>query len=167
MTSPADVIRVLGLEPLPGEGGYYRETYRSSADVEPGAPFNGSRSMSTAIYYFLSHDTFSAMHRLPGDEIFHFYMGDPVEMLELFPNGHGRITILGTDLRTMQPQHVVPGGTWQGSRLIDGGAWALLGTTMSPGFSFDDYEAGGAGLKEVYPEFAHMIETRLTHEASE
>jgi predicted cupin superfamily sugar epimerase len=163
MTSAEEVIKELGLEPHPEEGGYFRETYRSPSDFDPGPPFVGERSCSTAIYYLLTADTVSAMHRLPGDEIFHFYLGDPVEMLELLPTGEGRVTILGPDLRTMRVQHVVAGGTWQGARLVEGGKWALLGTTMSPGFSYDDYEHGTAALKKDFPAFEDSIEKRLSN----
>ena len=157
-----DVIRLLGLEPHPEEGGYYRETYRSSAEYAPGAPFAGLRSTSTAIYYLLTPDTFSALHRLPGDEIFHFYAGDPVEMLMLHPDGRSEVAFLGADLEATRPQLVVPGGTWQGSRLVAGGSWALLGTTMAPGFDFGDCQAGQRGeLAARYPDRSEMI-TALT-----
>jgi predicted cupin superfamily sugar epimerase len=152
-----EIIRLLQLVPHPEEGGFFRETYRSSADFEPGAPFPGRRSVATAIYYLLTADTFSAMHRLPGDEVYHFYLGDPVELLELHADGRSGITVLGSDLVSMTAQHVVRGGTWQGSRLAEGGAWALLGTTMAPGFDFDDYEAGSAALADHYPAYAARI----------
>lgn len=161
MTSAAEIIRALSLEPHPEEGGYFRETHRSAIEFDPGAPFPGTRAASTAIYYLLTAGTCSAMHRLPGDEVFHFYLGDPVEMLELLPTGEGRITLLGPDVRTMRVQHIVAGGTWQGSRLVEGGSWGLLGTTMSPGFSYDDYEHGTEALKAAYPDFAERIAARL------
>ncbi len=151
------LIELLELEPHPEEGGYFRETYRSSAGFEPGGPFRGLRSRGTAIYYLLTPDTCSAMHRLPGDEIFHFYLGDPVEMLTLTPEGSGEVVVLGQDLETMKVQHVVPGGFWQGARLADGGAWALLGTTMAPGFDYGDYESGTPALVERYPSHREML----------
>ena len=142
-----EVIRTLGLRPHPEEGGFYRETYRAEQSYDPGPPFEGARAAGTAIFYLLTPDTYSALHRLPGDEIFHFYAGDPVEMLLLHPDGRSEVVVLGSDLRTMRPQHLVPGGVWQGSRLMAGGAWALMGTTMAPGFDFADYEsAAGADL---------------------
>lgn len=153
MTS--DEIRSrLGLEPHPEEGGYFRETYRSSAEI-PGT----GRSLSTAIYYLLTADTFSAMHRLPGEEIFHFYLGDPVEMLQLRKDGTARVLRLGNQLESgMQPQLVVPGGTWQGSRVLPGGRFALLGATMAPGFDYADYEAGDRlTLMREHPEHAERI----------
>ena len=121
------------------------------------------RSISTAIYYLLTPRTVSALHRLPGDEVFHFYAGDPVRMLQLWPDGTSRTLVLGTDLAAGQvPQLVVPGGVWQGSVLVEGGAWALLGATMALGFDYADYASGDrAELTARYPGEAKMIE-RLT-----
>lgn len=145
MPTANDLIAALQLQPLPLEGGYYRETYRSP--------------LSTAIYYLLTPSTFSAMHRLPSDEIFHFYSGSPVQMLQLWPDGQGRVLTLGPDVLAGQsPQVIVPGGIWQGSFLTPGGSYALLGTTMAPGFEFADYEAGNAErLTEMYPAYAELI----------
>lgn len=161
MQDATAVIEALGLEPHPEEGGWFRETWRSRELFAPGGPYEGERSAGTAIFYLLTADDFSAMHRLPGDELFHFYLGDPVEMLELLPDGAARTTILGPDIPSMQLQHVVPGGTWQGSRLVDGGRWALLGATMSPGFAYEDYEHGSAGMVDQWPEHAEAIRARL------
>jgi predicted cupin superfamily sugar epimerase len=155
------LIDMLGLEPHPKEGGYFRETYRSADSFEPGHPFDGARSHGTAIYYLLTHDTFSAMHRLPGDEIFHFYLGDPVELLMLYPDGKSELVLLGPDLEHQTVQHVVPGGTWQGSRLAAGGAWALMGTTMAPGFDYADYETGTLALTDAYPSRRGLIRQLL------
>ena len=160
-----DVIERLGLTPHPREGGFFRETYRSRETFLPTGSFSGSRSVGTAIYYLLTPDTYSALHRLPGDEVFHFYLGDPIEMLELLPDGSSRITVLGAGLDGMRPQHVVPGGVWQGSRLLPGGAWALLGTTMAPGFSYEDYEEAGADVAAAYPRVAELARTLLPPDA--
>ncbi|HVK08941.1 MAG TPA: cupin domain-containing protein [Gemmataceae bacterium] len=152
-----DVIAHLDLQPHPVEGGFFRETYRSADNLPTG------RSVSTAIYYLLTPKTVSALHRLPGDEVFHFYAGDPVRMLQLWPDGSTRTLTLGTDLKAGQvPQLVVPGGVWQGSVLVDGGAWALLGATMAPGFDYADYTAGDrAALTAQYSAVAAMIERLL------
>jgi predicted cupin superfamily sugar epimerase len=147
-----EIIDLLGLVPHPEEGGFFREIYRSASGFEPGDPFRGDRSVGTAIYYLLTPDTYSEMHRLPGDEIFHFYTGDPVEMLLLFTDGTSDLTVLSNDLRIGRPQVVVPGSVWQGSRLRPGGEYALLGTTMSPGFEFADYERGTDKLLTAYPD---------------
>jgi predicted cupin superfamily sugar epimerase len=156
------LILLLNLKPHPEEGGYYRETYRSiehiPRDTLPDR-YKGDRSFATAIYYLLTPGTFSAIHRLLSDEIFHFYLGDPVEMLQLQPDGSGEILTLGTDiLNGMHPQVVVPKETWQGARLYPGGRFALLGTTVSPGFEFADYETGRRDeLINSYPRFRDMI----------
>src|SRR5205085_4867749 len=92
------LIRQLNLKPLPREGGYFAETYRSPVEIPqniPGRPV--SRNLGTAIYYLLTPDTFSSMHKLREDEVFHFYLGDPVEMLQLKPDGTGELLILGPD----------------------------------------------------------------------
>jgi len=157
-----DVIRLLQLTPLKLEGGFFRETYRSRWQVQPDclpAGVKGPRSIATAIYYLITRESFSPLHRLPGSEIFHFYLGDPVVMLQLHPNGEFETVTLGLKLRAgQQPQMVVPGGVWQGCQLAPRGKWALMGTTMSPGFDYADYEnAIPDELIELYPEAAELI----------
>jgi uncharacterized protein len=162
MITADQIISLLQLEPHPGEGGYFVETYRSREKIpEPLLPdrYKGARSFATAIYYLITPLAFSVMHRLQTDEIFHFYLGDPVEMLQLGPPGSGRVLILGTDLlKGMHPQIIVPRGVWQGSRLLPGGRFALLGTTVSPGFERADYENGQRNLLvHSYPRFRDQI----------
>jgi predicted cupin superfamily sugar epimerase len=147
--SLSDLMSILELKPLQPEGGFFVETYRSPETIDAaklGLGHAGHRSLSTAIYYLLTPESFSAIHKVPGDEMFHFYAGDPVEMLELFPDGSGGITRLGPDIRRgMKFQHLVKGGVWQGARLMPGGEYALLGTTMAPGFDYADFSKGNAG----------------------
>jgi predicted cupin superfamily sugar epimerase len=164
MPTAEELIRFLHLEPLPREGGWYRETHRSALQLPADAlvpRYRAARTAGTAIYYLLTPDTCSVLHRLPTDEVFHFYLGDPVEMLQLGPNAEdgGRIVTLGSDiLAGQQVQTVVPAGVWQGSLVRAGGAFALLGTTMAPGFDFADYEAADrAALTEAFPKFAERI----------
>lgn len=162
MLTAERVISLLNLTPHPSEGGYFVETYRAGDEIpESCLPrgYAGARSFSTAIYYLLTPDSSSALHRLKADEVFHHYIGDPVEMLQLSPDGSGRIVTLGPDLLSgMRPQVTVPGGVWQGARLRDGGRFALLGTTVSPGFDFADYEPGRREtLIAAYPHFEDMI----------
>jgi hypothetical protein len=162
-----DVKKILGLQPHPREGGWYVRTYEAAeyvpAEVFSDGRYGGARRTGTAIYYLLEPDTFSEMHRLKSDEVFHFYAGDAVEMLQLMPDGDGRRVVIGNNLAVGErPQVVVGRGVWQGSRLVVGGKWALLGCTVSPGFEFEDYEAQGrAELCAGWPEFAEMI-TGLT-----
>jgi predicted cupin superfamily sugar epimerase len=164
MLTAAKIIRALNMQPHPVEGGYFTETYRSTGSVPqemiPGYP--SARSLATGIFYMLTPGTFSAMHRVRGDEMFHFYLGGPVETLQLHPDGTGDVIVLGQDiLAGMKLQHVVSGGVWQGSRLRRGGKFALLGTTMAPGFEYEDYETGKRDELIVrYPEFAQLIRAR-------
>jgi len=132
-----EIIAALGLDPLPDEGGMWSQVLIDNN--------------STAIFYLLRGDDFSALHRLPGPEVYHHYMGAPLEMLLLHPDGPVTRPVLGTDLVAGErPAIVVPGGTWQGSR--SRGSWTLVGTTMSPPFSFDELEIGDRErLAGAYP----------------
>ena len=153
-----DVIRLLQLQPHPVEGGFVRETWRSAASIAlPTHPCK--RSVGTAIYYLLKPGHVSELHVLPGDEVFHFYLGSPVTMLQLGPDGTGKTVVLGTDLPAGHvPQCVVPAGVWQGTRLIANDGFALLGATMAPGFDYADYGSGSrAELIAKWPAFADEI----------
>jgi uncharacterized protein len=156
------IASLLGLVPLRAEGGYFAETYRSAETVPASAlppRYRGERTIGTAIYYLLTPDAFSALHRLRSDEVFHFYLGHAVEMLHLWPDGSGRVVVLGPDLeRGMRPQIAVPQGVWQGARLVPGGTFALLGTTVAPGFEHADYEgANREELAKAYAQFEDLI----------
>lgn len=166
MVTAKDIIEKLGLVPHPEEGGYYLETYRSKESApHPALPprYPSDRSFGTAIYYLLTPDTFSALHRLHSDEIFHFYLGDPVILLELEPDGESRVSRLGQDLLAgEQVQAVVQRGNWFGARLAEGGRFALMGTMVAPGFEFEDYETGNReDLLQQYPSQREWI-TKLT-----
>ncbi len=159
----AEVKKILGLVPHPCEGGFYIRTYESG-ELLPEAAFadsryQGLRHTATAIYYLLEPGTFSEMHRLKSDEIFHFYAGDAVEMLQLHEQGTGQIIRIGNQLELSErPQVLAPRGVWQGSHLVRGGGWALLGCTVSPGFEFDDYEtATREQLCSQWPAFSPLI----------
>lgn len=162
MLSAQQIRRLLNLQSLPVEGGFFAESYRSkfvlARESLPSA-YCGERALSTAIYYMLTPDTFSALHRLKGEEAYHFYLGDPVELLTLKPDGTAENVILGQDIVSgMRLQHVVPSGAWQGSRLAPGGKFALMGTTMSPGFDPADFELGTKDeLTAHYPAYSALI----------
>jgi uncharacterized protein len=157
-----EIIALLKLKPHPREGGFFTETYRAEEAIPRSVlpqRYTGPRAFGTCIYYLLAPGTFSAMHRLQSDEIFHFYLGHPVEMVQLSPDGAGRTVVLGNDLTAgTQPQVIVPRGVWQGSRLVAGGEFALLGCTVAPGFDFADYEHGRrADLIGSHPQFCEKI----------
>jgi predicted cupin superfamily sugar epimerase len=158
-----EVKRVLGLQPHPREGGWYVRTWESPEYVSL-PRYTGERRTSTAIYYLLEPGTFSEMHKLESDEIFHHYLGGAVEMLQLYENGSSKVTVIGKDIAAGEvPQHVVPRRVWQGSRMLREGEWALLGCTVSPGFEFEDYtDASAAELIKRWPSEAKRIQ-RLTN----
>ena len=160
----ADKVKeILGLVKHPREGGWYVRTWESeefvSATCFDDGRYEGARRTSTAIYYLLEPETFSEMHVLKSDEIFHHYMGGAVDMLQLFADGRSERVVIGEDLEAGErPQCVVRAGVWQGSRLLKAEGWALLGCTVSPGFEFVDYAAmGRAELVERWPGEAERI----------
>jgi uncharacterized protein len=167
LQTPMEIVKRLELKPHP-EGGYYRETYRSSDTIPVTAlasRYNGARSVSTSIYYMLDTNTFSAMHRVKSDEVYHFYSGDPLELLLLYPDGKTEVVIIGSDIAAGHyPQFVIPRDCWQGSRVRPGGSYSLIGATVAPGFDFADFEIGKrADLVAQYPAQSDLI-SALTRE---
>ena len=158
-----DVKKLLGLQPHPREGGWYVRSWESeefvAASAFADARYDDARRTSTAIYYLLEPGTFSEMHMLQSDEVFHHYMGGAVEMLQLFADGSFSRVVIGCDLEAGErPQAVVRRGVWQGSRLLIQEGWALLGCTVSPGFEFADYQdASAEELMARWPREAEMI----------
>lgn len=173
MLSSDDVKKWLGLAPNPQEGGFLASVYDSpiripNETLKGFPPAEHPRSICGAIYYFLDTTGCSVLHRVTGDMLYHFYAGDPVQMLLLFPDGSPNRTelcVFGNDLaRGQSPMKAIPGGTWLGSRLMPGGSWALMGVTMAPGFDPVDYTIGDRGeLTKAYPEQESLIKV-LTHE---
>jgi len=168
MSTAQQLIAHFQLEALPVEGGLFRQTYRAADTVETvttSARYNPNKPAGTAILALFTDqpDSFSAMHRLASDEIWHFYLGDPIDMLLLHPKGVSQQVTLGPDvLHSQYVQLVVRRGVWMGARLRLGGAYALFGNTMAPGFTSADYEGGEReALIAQYPQEAPLI-TRLT-----
>jgi predicted cupin superfamily sugar epimerase len=155
MTRPTvqELARHLDLEPLPLEGGLFRQTWVGEA--------RDGRPIGTAIVVLLAAEGghFSAMHRLPIDEVWFFQAGDPIDLLLLQPGSAGRVATLGRDvLGGQELQRVVPAGTWMGARTAPGGTWSLFGTSMAPGFVPADYEGGDRGaLVTAWPQHEPLI----------
>lgn len=152
--TPDELVAHYGLEPLPREGGRFRQTWAGPARPD-------GRPEGTAIVALLTDapGDYSALHRLPADEIWHHYLGDPLQLLLLAPDGTSRTPVLGPDV--LGGQHVqltVPAGTWMAAHVAAGGAWTFFGCTMAPGFTFEGYEHGDAAdLTARYPERAPLI----------
>lgn len=147
-----DLIRIYGLKPHP-EGGFYRETYRSSGKTE------GGRNLCTAIYFLLPAGQRSRLHRLKADELWHFYLGGPLTVGQLFPDGSEARVTLGPDPAASQVQQLlVPAGCWFGAYPEPGTKFSLVGCTVAPGFEFDDFELRGrAALLKDFPAAGELI----------
>lgn len=144
------------------EGGAFAEIYRSDLQHQKShlpERFKGPRASSTAIYFLLQKDQFSAFHRIESDELWHFYAGDPLEIIEIRPSGELITHILGNDPeKGASFVHVIPAGSWFASRVLAGGQYGLAGCTVSPGFDFDDFElAKEENLLRLYPQHEKLI----------
>lgn len=149
------LIEHFDMAPMVAENLRFRRTYAHQTIGPDGKP------IATAIVALLTNepDAMSDMHRLTSDEMWHFYQGDPVELLLLYPDGSDDLVILGQDvLNGQRCQCLVPGGVWMGARLVPGGEYALFGNTVSPGFVQEDFEATTAeALIEQWPQRAELI----------
>jgi predicted cupin superfamily sugar epimerase len=137
---PDEVRAMLGLEPHP-TCGFVAETYRSTARVDvPG--FDGTRPAGSALYFLVTPEANIRLHRIRNDQLYHHYLGSPLEVLLLHADGGTETVVVGDDLRAgMRPQLLIPGGTFHTSRLPEGG-WALLASTEWPGVEPPDVEQG-------------------------
>jgi predicted cupin superfamily sugar epimerase len=146
-----ELIERFALAPHP-EGGYYRESFRAPRDA-------AGRSASTAIYFLLPRGERSKLHRLRSDEVWHFYLGGPLVVVEIDPQGVVTETRLGHNLaRGEAVQHVVPAGHWFGAYPASGSAYSLVGCTVAPGFEFEEFEMGDReDLVGLYPQAEGLI----------
>ncbi len=157
-----EIIQQLKLAPHP-EGGFFREAFRGEP-LPFSLPERGERSSSTSIYFLLRAGDFSALHAVSSDEVWHHYLGSPLELHLMDRMGvHSRI-MLGTDLRAGEmPQYVVPRGMLQAARVVGPkDAFALCGCTVAPGFDFRDFTMPSrAALLAQFPS-QHELITSLT-----
>lgn len=159
VTEQAEVRRLVeaySLSPHP-EGGYYAESYRAKETVATPA---GPRSASTAIYFLLPAGTKSRLHRIKSDEVWHFYLGGPLRIIQISPEGRVAEVVLGRDAAVGQRlQHVVPAGTWFGALPEPESAFSFVGCTVAPGFDFADFELGEtAALLAAFPAARGAVE---------
>jgi predicted cupin superfamily sugar epimerase/mannose-6-phosphate isomerase-like protein (cupin superfamily) len=160
----AELIAHLAMAKIPVEGAWFKVTYGSSirlpAEVLP-PRYGAARAAGSAIYALVTREDFSALHRLKTDEIWHFYQGDPIELLLLYPDGRSDTLVLGPDVVAgMRPQFAIPAGTWMGARPVKAtaDAYALFGCTLAPGFDYADFEPGYRDeLQRQYPDRRELI----------
>jgi uncharacterized protein len=153
-----EVKAMLGLEPHP-TCGFVAETYRSPSKIPATAlpeAYEGDRPYGSALYFLVSPDAQIVMHRIRSDQLYHHYMGDPLEVLMLYPDGTGAVAAVGSDLAGGErPQLFVPGGTFHTSRLAPGDSgYALLASTEWPGVEPPDVEHGN--IEELIAAFPDM-----------
>lgn len=155
------LIERFGLMAHP-EGGYFSESYRSDGMIPQNAlpeQFTGSRHFSTAIYFLLEKGHYSHLHRIHSDEIWHFYLGGPLRLAMLHPDGRTEEVILGQDIEAGQLlQYAVPAGVWFGATPCTESDFSFVGCTVAPGFDFADFEMGGKeALKAAWPQASACI----------
>ena len=161
MVSAEDLIKQFGLIKHP-EGGYFRESYRSLESIPQQAlpsRYTGARAYSTTIYFLLIPGTVSRLHRLCSDEVWHFYLGERLELLQISPEGSMEKVSLGQNIASGQKlQHVVPAGYWFGARPSADSGYSFVGCTVAPGFEYVDFDlADAAALAKDFPSLAEEI----------
>jgi len=155
MSEAKRIIDYLGLRPLPEEGGYFKETYRSKTPAVCSKP----RSSGTCILYLMTARDMSYWHKVESDEIWLYHAGSPAQQLLLYPNGNWEERVIGPELaKGHMLQSVIPAGTWQAAVLRDRQdpqSWGLFGAAVSPGFEYEDFAVGeGSDLADKYPSAA-------------
>ena len=166
----AQLIAHYKMEKIPDEGCWFKVTYVSPDRIEVGGlpqRFRTSRAAGSAIYALATRTDFSALHKLTTDETWHYYVGDPIELLLLKPDGGDEMVIIGPDVLAGQhPQFTVPAGVWMGARPLrdHAEAYTLFGCTLAPGFDYGDYTPGYRDeLQKKYPA-RHALIAALTRE---
>lgn len=157
----AEIVEHFGLKPHP-EGGFYAEIWRSQGLIAAAAlppEFAGSRPYCTLILYLLGRGDKSALHRLRQEEVWHFHLGGPLELVHISPHGQPAAVRLGQNFRTGDLPHcVVPAGHWFGARPAPESPYCLVGCTVAPGFEFADFTmAAGPELAARFPRLAGLI----------
>jgi hypothetical protein len=160
------IIKKLNLTEHP-EGGYFKETYRSTgviSEKELGPSYSGDRKYSTCIYFLLTSEKFSAFHKINQDEIWHFYKGTPLLLHIITKEGVYKTITIGNDFEKGEvPQYVVKGGDWFAAEVIEKEAYALVGCTVAPGFDFADFVLPERKeLVALFPQHQEII-SKLTH----
>ena len=165
METAKQIMEMLGLKPHP-TCGFVAETYRSKQRIPQQAlpaTYEGSRPFGSVLYFMVTLEASIGLRRIRSDQMYDHYLGDPLEVLLLYPGGGGEVKVVGSDLAAgMRPQLFIPGGTFHISRLRKGGSFALLGTTEWPGVEPPDVEIRDRDkLLADYPGFRDEINDLL------
>ncbi|MFH1856729.1 MAG: cupin domain-containing protein [Candidatus Omnitrophota bacterium] len=133
---PQYIIENLALKPHP-EGGYFKEVYRAEKILTVDGK---QRNAVTQIYFLLLGGQVSKIHRILFDEIWHFYEGTPLLLLDINSDfsGYEEILLGRQERGTIKYNHCIKGGRWQSAESL--GEYTLVGCTVSPGFDFQDFE---------------------------
>ena len=163
MSSRVDfLIEKLNLKAHP-EGGFFKETYRCNESVKKEnlpSRFSGDRAHCTSIYFLLTSDNYSALHKISSDEMWHHYEGGTLEIFSIDENGKLTIHLLGKNIENNEePQIVIKAGEWFGAKVKDKDTYTLAGCTVSPGFDFEDFTMADKNeLLEKFPQHKDVIE---------
>jgi len=155
----ADEIRaLLKLEPH-ATCGFVRVSFISNKQIAPGglpAPFVDGRPAGSALYFMVTPDAPVRLHRIRNDQLYHYYLGDPIEVLMLHESGVTEHVVVGPDLRGRQcVQLLIPGNTFHTARVIGQRRWFLGASTEWPGVEQVDIEIGDVeALAAKYPDAA-------------
>ncbi len=157
-----DLIKQFNLKPHP-EGGYFAEIYKSSELIDSKSlpkRYEGNRSFSTSIYFLIPEGKKSSLHRLKSDEIWHFYLGGPLTLVEIYPDGKVKEVVIGQDIKSGQKlQYVIKAGNWFGAYPNFESKFSFIGCTVAPGFEFNDFEMGNRDqLIKQFPKAQKIIE---------
>ncbi len=150
--SPDEIIERFDLKKLPVEGGYFTPVYRGEHIITD--PGGRQRNLGSSILYLITQESFSSLHLLDNLEIWHYCGGDEMQQLLLYPDGSGEVRSISLS----SPVSIVPGGVWQGTRLVAGGSWGLCGVTMLAAYTQEDFHAPDPGeLSSQYPRWREQI----------
>jgi hypothetical protein len=156
----ADEVReVLKLEPN-ATCGFVRETFVSKLTIAAGglpAPFADARPLGSALYFMVTPNAPVRLHRIRNDQLYHYYLGDPIELFLLHADGTNERVVVGPDIRAGQRvQLLIPGNTFHTARLVGHGRWFLGASTEWPGVVVStDVEIGNLDkLAAQYPTLA-------------
>jgi uncharacterized protein len=132
-TTASQIQQWLQLSP-PTTCGFVSEPYRSDWRIPQSAlpaGYEGNRSLGNVFYFLVTPEARVVLHRIRSDQMYHHYLGNPLEVLLLYADGRAEVNVVGADLATgMRPQLFIPGGTFHTARVVAGGEYSLLGTSV-------------------------------------